>query len=211
MKSISIKITIWSVAALLISLVMFAVVGSSVMGKTVGESITFFNQILLQQATSAYESGGSSQLSHYLQQLNRPNGMQFHLTDARGRDLATGQDYSALVRDTIGENRQFKRGYNNFAFAIASQDGRYLWLTSGSAPSLWLFAPFYLLLLATLAVLFWLLTANIATPLRNLATAVDRFGKGELTARANTRSKDEVGNLGRSFNSMAERDFRPLL
>ena len=205
MKSISIKITIWSVAALLISLVMFAVVGSSVMGKTVGESITFFNQILLQQATSAYESGGSSQLSHYLRQLNRPNGMQFHLTDASGRDLATGEDRSALVRDTIAENRQFKRGYNNFTFAIASQDGRYLWLTSGSAPSVWLFAPFYLLLLATVAALYWLLTTNIAAPLRNLATAVDRFGKGELTARANTRSKDEVGNLGHSFNSMAER------
>jgi len=34
---------------------------------------------------------------------------------------------------------------------------------------------------------------------------VDRFGAGELAARANPRSNDEIGNLGRSFNAMAGR------
>jgi two-component system sensor histidine kinase CpxA len=45
----------------------------------------------------------------------------------------------------------------------------------------------------------------ITRPVRQLAGVVDRFGAGELTARATPRSNDEIGNLGRSFNAMAER------
>jgi two-component system, OmpR family, sensor histidine kinase CpxA len=45
----------------------------------------------------------------------------------------------------------------------------------------------------------------ITRPVRQLADVVDRFGAGELTARAAPRSKDEIGNLGTSFNAMAKR------
>jgi two-component system sensor histidine kinase CpxA len=72
-------------------------------------------------------------------------------------------------------------------------------------PSAILFAPFYILLLVTVVVLYWLVTMYITRPVRQLANVVDRFGAGELTARATPRSKDEIGNLGRSFNAMAER------
>jgi len=53
--------------------------------------------------------------------------------------------------------------------------------------------------------LYWLVTMYITRPVKQLAGVVDRFGTGELTARATPRSKDEIGNLGRSFNAMAER------
>ena len=57
----------------------------------------------------------------------------------------------------------------------------------------------------TVAVLFWLITANIARPLRHLAQVVDQFGQGDLQARFKVRTKDEIGNLSRSFNAMAGR------
>ena len=40
---------------------------------------------------------------------------------------------------------------------------------------------------------------------RSLEHAVQRFGAGDLSARADARRKDEFGKLARSFNLMAER------
>ena len=65
--------------------------------------------------------------------------------------------------------------------------------------------PYYLLILAAIAVLCWLLAVNIATPLGSLARTVDRFGRGELSLRVNSRRRDEIGDLARSFDQMAER------
>ncbi len=63
-------------------------------------------------------------------------------------------------------------------------------------------AAFVLALLATLAVglaLFFLLTRR----LRSLSEAVQAFRRGELDRRADVRGRDELGDLGRSFNDMA--------
>jgi len=51
----------------------------------------------------------------------------------------------------------------------------------------------------------WLLAVNIASPLRGLARTVDRFGAGNLTVRVNSQRKDEIGELSRAFDRMAER------
>jgi two-component system sensor histidine kinase CpxA len=48
-------------------------------------------------------------------------------------------------------------------------------------------------------------TISIATPLRTLARAADRFGRGELSARVPYRSRSEIGTLAASFNEMADR------
>jgi two-component system sensor histidine kinase CpxA len=65
--------------------------------------------------------------------------------------------------------------------------------------------PYYLLILAAIAVLCWLLAVNIASPLRSLARTVDRFGGGELSLRVNSKRRDEIGDLARSYDQMAER------
>ena len=46
---------------------------------------------------------------------------------------------------------------------------------------------------------------TVARPLRKLSTAAEAIGDGDLDARAEVKSKDEVGSLGRTFNLMAER------
>jgi len=38
-----------------------------------------------------------------------------------------------------------------------------------------------------------------------LTRAVERFGAGDLTARAGSHRRDEIGELGRAFDTMAER------
>ena len=205
MKSISLKVTVWSVAALVLSLAAFIFIGDSVIGRSAAQNFTQFNHVLFRQAIAAYQAGGANGLSSYLHELNRPGAVQFYMCDSRGRDLERGADLSALVQETVGSHRPYFKNRNAITMGLSSEDGRYIWLVSSPAPSFVLFAPFYVLLLVTVAVLFWLITANIARPLRHLAQVVDRFGQGELKARSSAKSKDEIGNLSRSFNAMAER------
>lgn len=205
MKSISLKVTVWSVAALVLSLAAFIFIGNSVIGRSATQNFTQFNHVLFRQAIAAYQARGANGLSSYLHELNRPGAVQFYMCDSRGRDLERGADLSALVQETVGSHRPYFKNRNAITMGLSSEDGRYIWLVSSPAPSFVLFAPFYILLLVTVAVLFWLITANIARPLRHLAQVVDRFGQGELKARSSAKSKDEIGNLSRSFNAMAER------
>ena len=56
-----------------------------------------------------------------------------------------------------------------------------------------------------IALLCWILATNIANPLGRLAGVVDRFGAGDLSVRVNSTRKDEIGEVGRAFDRMAER------
>src|ERR1035438_10129658 len=58
------------------------------------------------------------------------------------------------------------------------------------------YLPYYALILAAIAFLCWLLATNLASPLRDLARAVDRFGAGDLSVRVNSTRKDEIGEVG---------------
>ncbi len=49
------------------------------------------------------------------------------------------------------------------------------------------------------------LARQITAPLERLARVVERFGRGELTARASLSRNDEVGDLARAFDDMAAR------
>ena len=205
MRSISLKVTIWSAAALVISLAVFLLIGNNVMGKSVTQNFTQANRQLFRLALAAYHADGRPGLTRYMMDLNQLGGTQYSICDASGRDLVTGEDRSELIRVSVGKERPYRGELNQFTMGLRSDEGRYTWLATSVGPSHILFAPFYILLLATVAVLYWLVTMYITRPVRQLANVVDRFGTGELTARTTPRSKDEIGNLGRSFNAMAER------
>ncbi|NBJ93051.1 sensor histidine kinase [Parablautia muri] len=54
-------------------------------------------------------------------------------------------------------------------------------------------------------VLIFLLTKRIMRPLRELQKAAKEISEGNLTRRANVRTKDEIGAMAEAFNSMAGR------
>ena len=54
-------------------------------------------------------------------------------------------------------------------------------------------------------VLVQILARGITAPLREMSTAADAMADGDLDQRVSASSADEVGELGRSFNTMAER------
>lgn len=211
MKSISAKIIFWSVAALLISLAVFIMVSRSVIGGPLMESLDRYNSFHFLQARQAYQTGGPARLSEYLGDLKSAGAAEHHLTDAHGKDLETGEDRSAIIRLMGGQSRWMSRQDDQFIYARTSDDGHYAWVGIVRQPfPVFTFAPFYLIVLATVGGLYWLVAASIAAPLRRLTAVVDRFGKGDLAARSPTQSnpvkaRDEIANLGHSFNAMADR------
>ncbi len=67
------------------------------------------------------------------------------------------------------------------------------------------FYRYYLLVVGICAVLFWLAAVYVVSPIRQIAGTIEQFGQGDLSARVMTKRRDEIGTLGQSFNSMAER------
>ena len=67
----------------------------------------------------------------------------------------------------------------------------------------WIIASIAALLLAALA--GWLVSNRITTPLTELTKTTSRMSRGDLSARANIHSNDEIGILSQSFNEMASR------
>mgnify|MGYP000647399713 FL=1 len=59
--------------------------------------------------------------------------------------------------------------------------------------------------LVVLAIVAWPVTRSLVRPLRALAAAMARFGAGDLAARAASQRTDEIGDLARGFDAMADR------
>ena len=59
-----------------------------------------------------------------------------------------------------------------------------------------------LTLILVLTYLAWRLGRAFVAPLQELAAAMDRFGAGEMTARAPVSTEDERGRLAIHFNAM---------
>jgi len=66
----------------------------------------------------------------------------------------------------------------------------------------WTFAGLLAVLLAVL--LGWYLSHRISTPILALTAVTTRMAQGNLASRAQVQSRDEFGQLARSFNEMAE-------
>ncbi len=206
MRSVSAKIMAWSLVALLLSLAAFMLLSNIVIGRSVTDSFNRFNSLQLQQARAAYERGGPAELARYLAELERYLHAVHHLTDGAGKDLVTGEDRSAMVALMGGKVRSGYQEGGKAVLGTRSEDGRYRWFVVASPPfSVTTMMPFYLLVFAVVVLLYWLVSTNVASPLKRLTEVVERFGRGDLTARVDSKRKDEIGELGRSFNDMANR------
>ncbi len=209
MRSVYTKILLWSFGTLLLSLVAFYGVSAVVSYQAFrsGPMMGGMQRLELEEARDAYETGGPEKLAVFLARMSRYIRGEHYLTDAQGRDLANGEDRSALLAEAVPDTGRPSRVRGPVVQMSTSQDGRYHWIVKFGPPPVELrsYVLYYVLILAAVAVMCWLLAVNIATPLRSLARTVDRFGAGDLTARVNARRKDELGELGRAFDRMAER------
>jgi two-component system sensor histidine kinase CpxA len=207
MKSVYSRILVWSFVTLFISMGLFFVISRQFELRLGGEALFINTQRLeLEQTIKAYEAGGAEGAASYISYLNRLVGWRNYVLDAHNRELSTGIDRSALVASLNGNWTRPRPIPGGLRFGSRTPDGRYILIVD--APfrlTPWMVLTFYGLLLLTVALLCWPLAFQIGSPLRSLSRIVESFGRGDLSIRAQSRRRDEIGELSRSFDRMADR------
>jgi len=164
------------------------------------------DELQLESAIVALNSGGPKAVQGYMKSLNRIYGGTHFLLDSSGNDLVSGENRSALFPPSPLTHSRIKV-QERWIVTRRSQDGRFWFAATGlgNRPQIWTYLPYYFLVFGATVALYWMAAAGVVSPIREIAAAIAHFGQGDLTVRVKTQRADEIGQLGRSFNQMAER------
>jgi len=161
----------------------------------------------LEEARTAYETGGRPGLQAFLDTLHRVYDAKGILTDENGRDLLTNDDRSDLIRPVRGRSlyQFFRTG--DATVARVANDGKYrfFFIVPRTRVGAWFLMPDHIFVMGVAVLLCYLLAYYLTAPVRQLEKAVERFGGGDLSARVGSLRQDELGHLARTFDRMANR------
>ena len=187
MRSLFARILIWFSATLAITIIGAILITELEINTS--EHQPFYSRVTkfeLKDARYAWESGGKAGLAEFMQRFRASFEGPGMLTDAQGKDLLTGRDWSDLVRHaTDGDSYRVTEGGRAFTLR-ATGDGKYWFfhLVSRPGPAAWLLSPQLLWMMGAAVLFCWLLAYQLTKPLRNLEKTVARFGQGDFAARA---------------------------
>ncbi len=162
----------------------------------------------LEQARDAYERDGVDGLRRFTANFERGFDRGVRITDGAGHDLITGESVTSGSDATTRLNRGVMALINKRVMLTRSTpDGRYrIFLpASWNGEAYGLFRPALMLGLLANVLLCWLLARRLSRPVLELQHAVERFGGGDTSARSKSTRADEIGQLARSFDGMADR------
>lgn len=210
MRSLFAKVLGWFALAILITVI--ATVLTSVLSYNPNSPVRAPFSLLLGvealDARHAWETGGRDALAAELGQfLNITGARGVRFTDANGTDLVTGEPHPELTNAAREHPRFPVLGRDGLIFARFSHDGRYCFflITSPGRLILSNLQPAHLLVVLLAVLLCYGLTYHLTAPLRRQREALEKFGRGDLNARAEESRGDEFGELARAFNRMATR------
>ena len=203
MRSLFAKILLWFLATVLAAFVGFNLIESRFDDAMRHAPMVRAFRFQAREAREAYESGGAKALRWDLDRIQWIFQAEAFLTDANGRDLITGEDRSSLIRP--GPWTWLRRTQSVIARRTA--DGRYWFILSipEATAGRSILPPEQFLVLLAVLVLCYLLARYLTSPLRALKAALERFGQGDFSARTGSTRRDELGELARTFDRMAER------
>jgi len=207
MRSVYAKILAWSLVTLFISMTLFFVISRKIEMHFGAEALFRNVQTLeLQQTIQAWETGGQKGAAEFIARSNQALGWHDYVLNSQGRELSSGADRSDLAARMNGRWDQVVPTRGGLLFGSRTPDGRYMLIVDAQTSfTPWIFVLFNGLILLTVAVLCWPLAFHIGSPLRSLARIVEHFGQGDLSVRVQSQRRDEIGNLARSFDRMADR------
>ncbi len=210
MNSLFAKILLWFWFALAITVVGSAFISALNVNENDSDErapVARLVRFELEQATSAYETGGRPALQSFLDTLHRVYDARGVLTDENGRDLLTNEDRSDLI--LRAHRRVFYQVFRtgDSTVARASNDGRFwfFFIVPRAHVGSWFLQPEHIFVMAAATGLCYWLALYLTRPVRKLQRAVERFGRGDLSARAESVRRDELGQLARTFDRMADR------
>ena len=208
MRSIYAKLVLWAVGVSAVSLVGFIVTFWYLAPPQPGHR-GFINGLMslqLQGARRALADGGPDRLAAYLRTLDEDFRVEHHLVDLEGIDLVDGRDRSDdLAHASSPPHPPSPRARGGLATRLEIDEGPRLLVLVPGSPRWTTTLPFYLWILVAVLGLLYALAVHLARPLLSLRRAVDRFGQGELSTRIGSTRRDEIGELARAFDRMAER------
>ncbi len=206
MRSLYVGLLLSLLAVLALSLAAFLVISHQITRQYLDPVFEAMDELQLETARSALENGGTAALESYLKKLDQlfPSSSHF-LVNANGVDVVSGGNRVTLLPAAPASSSRTRIG-GRFVLTHRSRDGLYWFVAVDSRqPSNWTMFPFYALVIAVIGVLGWLATIGIVSPVRRLTDVVDEFGHGNLASRAEMKRRDEIGELARSFDEMADR------
>jgi two-component system sensor histidine kinase CpxA len=219
--SLFLKIFIWFwLAMILINVALFAAVAITRPTPT-GRSWRDLTMVgpNAQKARDTYDQGGSAALAIYLREAEKSSGINAVFFDDNGQELS-GRVTPAGASDLAA--KATKSGDTEFNFAgrntlvakpvATSQGHHYIYIANiPRTPynvSLRTQGLRLLAVLLTGGILCYWLASYLTTPLLKLRTTTNELAEGNLGARVTSklsRRRDEIGQLGRDFDLMAER------
>lgn len=136
------------------------------------------------------------------------------LFDASGKVLRTNIE-PPLPAPTEKEQRALRDGPWSLDWGrivVRSDDGSLIGVYAPTRPGFpWGYVlPLGAMILVLVGIASIWFSRRLARPLDQLANAARRFGAGDIAARANLMLADEVGEVGRAFDEMADRTARVL-
>jgi two-component system sensor histidine kinase CpxA len=167
-------------------------------------------------AVSAYEHGGANEADAYLRRVSRAIGVFVYLFDSRGRELSTLGAPSLAQRSARStmpvhawEPRQGTITTAESQSIMGMRGRRYVLVAVERVTLPYhdkrVILRFLIVVLTGGLICAWL-ARTITVPIAELRRTTKRLAAGELSARVPasvTRGRDEIGQLGRDFDSMA--------
>jgi signal transduction histidine kinase len=212
-QSLYIWVLLAMVGILSLSYVAFRAISQQMQTQKIDPVYDRFDEMQLESARNILQSSGEPAVKNYLDSLNRIFGGSHYLLDAHGRDMVSGSDRSAMLPRPPAIKSRTSGPHEHWEITHRSQDGEFWFAAEGQSrpPRIWSFLPYYFLVIGATGILCWIAAAGVISPIRKVATSIALFGQGNLGVRVETDRDDEIGQLGRSFNEMAERLERLIL
>lgn len=206
LKSLFLGTLLATLGVLCLSFFVFQAISNRIQQSSVDPTFDRFDELQLQSEREAWETGGKPALEKYIYRLDHTFTGKHYFLNASGIDLVTGEDHSSLL-PAPPATRSRIRSNGEWIIAHRSADGQYWFAAVGHLGRIhiWTFLPYFYLVIGASAALCWLAAVGVIFPVRRVASTIARFGQGELSARVGTGRADEIGQLSRSFNQMAER------
>ncbi|HXC97673.1 MAG TPA: ATP-binding protein [Edaphobacter sp.] len=204
-RSLYHSILLAMIATLSLSFLVFREISYRLERRHFGQVYDRLDEFQLQASRRIFESEGTGALSKYLSGLDRLAASRHYLLKSDGTDIVSGTSRTSLLPPAPSSHWRVLNNGRSIA-AQRSADGQY-WFAAdgpGNRLQLWPYLPYYFLVIGATGILCWLASIRIVSPIRRITTTMANFGSGDLSVRVRSDRPDEIGQLGTSFNEMAE-------